>query len=1088
MSDHNFTGSDDSAVKPTADSSLESDVANSAASEAEETTAEPIGSSDVSNEPDHAFETIDVAAESDLGVTDPTSTLPQTSHTPSDEQSDIPEPVSITDEADPASQETDEADLSVQSSIASEELSMSRSSHRRIDSVPPQKYDFSDTDGLSSTLDQLVLQPTIEEDDGDLSTERHGEEQLPHRFRDDEIQLQAPTLRREASRISQLDRSELNFVDITLDASGTLEPDHPLAGSSKSAEQIRTDSFSSHNLPKSPIFGHDESSPSAYDHNTIMPRSDSHQSNFSDSLSVSHDHIAAGGAGAGPSRHRSISIGSNSAAERRSVEGRYRGRHSRPTSRAASPSASPHINGSFQHGNSSRRNSTDSPASLQSQEGPNSATLAAAATGTFVGPAPILVTADEDGNISVVDNVPESPPHFSASSSSKQVETGPDEFTKEHLPEASVSLQTASAVEDATPAKSESQAETTAGAVEPNGSGREASDPAPKKEEQHDASSPKGLGLSDKADQTDAKSRRKSSSAGVESRTRMTTLPAKSKAEEIKHRVDFEKMMMLAKEAEKKKREEEEERKRRRQDEQREALGRWEKEILPSWTRARKDEGLASLWWKGAPPSIRGRVWALAIGNPLMLPRNLLDQIEKKAASSKAGASGSESIIPPSVLDAIDLDVEDTLPSLKLFQQAGGPLHDDLVRICRAFVLVRMDQVAELDAAGDADKAAARHQLASPPTRTAALDGGDSPGSPNKGSDSLPEEHADPYAARGIELYQPGLAVLAAILLINMPAPTAFICLLNLIASKAWLKALYSLLPTQVGSGSDGAASSSTGLGDSGVPMSPRTARRTGAYMLSPKEKAIRGFERVLETLLADQMPKVYANMLSHNVKLYRVVLRDWVSQLFGKHLDVDTVMRLWDVVLLDESDSLIYRTCLALIQTLESRLYVPEKEELESILRGTNRAALGIWRRDKEWSGELLLHVPPSPTAKRRTSRGNSISSSAAAFSPRPAQAELEPVSESSLATTPNPEPDTVDTGVGHHPVSPPPRNSSLGQSLPSLPAPSADQIDQITPRDYIYEQYGIKEHHIFDTLLAQKTWWKQSTLDRLLTRELGD
>ncbi len=64
--------------------------------------------------------------------------------------------------------------------------------------------------------------------------------------------------------------------------------------------------------------------------------------------------------------------------------------------------------------------------------------------------------------------------------------------------------------------------------------------------------------------------------------------------------------------------------------------------------------------------------------------------------------------------------------------------------------------------------------------------------------------------------------------------------------------------------------------------------------------------------------------------------------------------MRVWDVVLLDETDSMIYRVCLALVQMLESRLYVPDQEELETILRGTNRAALAVWRREKEMKGEL--------------------------------------------------------------------------------------------------------------------------------------
>ncbi len=114
----------------------------------------------------------------------------------------------------------------------------------------------------------------------------------------------------------------------------------------------------------------------------------------------------------------------------------------------------------------------------------------------------------------------------------------------------------------------------------------------------------------------------------------MTTLPAKTKTEEIKHRADFERMMMAAKEIERKKREE-----------GRNAnvgvktnnarLGRWEKEILPSWSRPEKIQTDGNFGGKEHHRVFRGRIWALAIGNPLMLPRNLLEQSEKKAAGKE---------------------------------------------------------------------------------------------------------------------------------------------------------------------------------------------------------------------------------------------------------------------------------------------------------------------------------------------------------------------------------------------------------------------------------------------------------------------
>ncbi|CDR88507.1 uncharacterized protein SPSC_04334 [Sporisorium scitamineum] len=885
----------------------------------------------------------------------------------------------------------------------------STSFHRRIDSVPPQRYNVSHnvSNGLSNALASTSLHTTLEEEEeDDLSVQQHeigadisfgSGSSASHRPFGHETELAS------LPGPATIDKADLNFVDITLDAPepdgpNMLEPTNPLAGSSRTAEQIRRDSVCSQSVQ-----------PSA-----TMPPVDAEQ----DSV------LAASASLSKHERSPPLSPDHGDTSGSRSVEGRYRGRRSATTSRAASPARSPTPSPS-----ASRRASM--APSQEPVPGPPASSASLESRRSIV-PAPVLLASDEHGNISVVSDIPVSP--RTVSEGAQRLSTEPQ--------------QPDLAIEDAsshnTAARAESQAShstnkvatslsdevTAADAAEAS----QASEPdqgaiTVPTNGNNSSLSPNTPGLSDKADQVDAKQRRKSSSASaepVESRTRMTTLPAKPKTEEIKHRADFERMMMAAKEAERKRREEEEERKRRRQDEQREALARWEKDILPSWSRARKDPELEQLWWQGAPPSIRGRVWALAIGNPLMLPRNLLEQSEKKSAGSSK--SPIEATIPPRVLDQIDQDVEDTLPSLKLFQ-ANGPLHEDLVRLCRAFVLVRIEQVAELDVAGDADRAASRHQHASPL----------SPKSP------LPDDDPqDEYARRGIDIYQPGLASLAAVLLINMSINTAFIALLNLLHSKPWLKALYSLLPSIL----PPASGSSPALPQRSLAL---TTRKPGsAYTLPPKDKAIRGFERVFETLLADQMPKVYANLLAHNVKLYRVVLREWVSTLWTGWLDVDTVMRLWDVVLLDETDSMIYRVCLALVQTLESRLYVPDQEELESVLRGTNKAALAIWRRDKQMRGELEVHA--------REGARNSRSSVSSA------------------------------TEVGGAEASSTTSLSSQGEALGVHADSSKTDPDSILPRDYIYEQYAIQEHHVFHTLEAQKSWWKQSTLQRLLDRELSE
>ncbi|SPO26484.1 uncharacterized protein UTRI_04073 [Ustilago trichophora] len=957
--------------------------------------------------------------------------------------------------------------------------SFASSSHRRIDSVPPQKYHVTQdaTSALSASLASTSLHSTIQEEESDISMPQYDDSQDPQlsahsvsAFRshflpsqhDEPEALATPTA---------IDKADLNFVDITLDGSAEesslgdnlLEPPNPLAGSTRTAEQIRRDSVSSQKPQAS------TSSAASQEHNSAPP---------GPVVQISDHDLHSP-----PSPNRTDLDVDGNAAGNRSVEGRYRGRTSASSSTTASPTRSPSPSPSPSHRISFAPSQTPASSLSAASDSFNN--------GLSITPAPVLLAADEHGNISVVSDVPLSPrtvpnalPQQRAEDEGQQSAEAQDiKPSDAPTPENPVeATQKRASTQDGRAATSLSDEVQAADAAEsPELPTARRSDAAssslapPNAGQPNSSTSP---GLSDKADQADSKKRRKSSSAGadpVESRTRMTTLPAKTKTEEIKHRADFERMMMAAKEVERKKREDEEERKRRRQDEQREALGRWEKEILPSWSRARKDPELGQLWWKGAPPSIRGRVWALAIGNPLMLPRNLLEQSEKRAAVA----------IPPRVLDQIDKDVEDTLPSLKLFQ-ANGPLHDDLIRLCRAFVLVRMEQVAELDVAGDADKAASQHQNASPLSRKADLPRNSAVAEPGTTTEAAPAEkddYDDEYALRGIDLYQPGLASLAAVLLINMSINTAFIALLNLLHSKPWLKALYSLLPTVIPPTSAAAASKLPNLA---------SASRKSAYALPPKEKQIRGFERVLETLLADQMPKVYANLLARNVKLYRVVLRDWVSTLWSKWLDVDTVMRLWDVVLLDETDSLIYRVCLALVQTLESRLYVPDQEELESVLKGTNKAALAIWRRDKEMRGELEVHAQLILAAPRHSR--SSISSTSVAPQQQISEAATPPTAPSNASVA------SSASSEGPRPpnATPPPRSSSLAQQPQSQsqlePPPSHAEealtldFEDIVPRDYIYEQYAIKEENMFETLEAQQSWWKQSTLSRLLDRELSE
>ena len=215
-------------------------------------------------------------------------------------------------------------------------------------------------------------------------------------------------------------------------------------------------------------------------------------------------------------------------------------------------------------------------------------------------------------------------------------------------------------------------------------------------------------------------------------------------------------------------------------------------------------------------------------------------------------------------------------------------------------------------------------------------------------------------------IYIPGTASLAAVLLMNMSRQATLAALFNLIAARGWLHVYFSL--------------------DNNSEVTHQ----------------LLAYERVFNTLVAEKLPVVYANIQKMGVRM-GAYLREWITTLFVPWLDLDTVMRLWDIMcvffltrLLDDNDTPLFRIAIALVQLLEARLYVKDKNELESILSGTNQGSLSVWRR-------------------------------------------------------------------------------------------SAD-VKVTVPWDCIYSQYGIDEEAMFDMLREQESWWKDSTLRRLLDRELSD
>ncbi|XP_062849534.1 TBC1 domain family member 14-like [Trichomycterus rosablanca] len=186
---------------------------------------------------------------------------------------------------------------------------------------------------------------------------------------------------------------------------------------------------------------------------------------------------------------------------------------------------------------------------------------------------------------------------------------------------------------------------------------------------------------------------------------RPANLPAKPEEEAQKHQQQYEEMVAQAR-----KRELKEAQRKRKQLEERarleESIGNaaltWSQEILPDWNSMHCTRRVRDLWWQGIPPSVRGRVWSLAIGNDLNITLELYDICLARAkekwstypsvttTDSNAGDTGSSCADREASLELIKLDISRTFPNLCIFQQ-GGPYHDVLHSVLGAYTCYRPD-------------------------------------------------------------------------------------------------------------------------------------------------------------------------------------------------------------------------------------------------------------------------------------------------------------------------------------------------------------------------------------------------------------
>jgi Rab-GTPase-TBC domain len=137
----------------------------------------------------------------------------------------------------------------------------------------------------------------------------------------------------------------------------------------------------------------------------------------------------------------------------------------------------------------------------------------------------------------------------------------------------------------------------------------------------------------------------------------------------------------------------------------------WVASILPAWKRKRATARTRALAFRGVPPSVRGRVWIVALGNPLNIPPNLFEILKERAhdgrmeylrhretidkADGDVGGNGGRA--EPMIMQersshkAIMLDLPRTFPELAFFHADGSQYEDSLREILEAFMYLRPD-------------------------------------------------------------------------------------------------------------------------------------------------------------------------------------------------------------------------------------------------------------------------------------------------------------------------------------------------------------------------------------------------------------
>ncbi|ORY34660.1 rab-GTPase-TBC domain-domain-containing protein [Naematelia encephala] len=173
------------------------------------------------------------------------------------------------------------------------------------------------------------------------------------------------------------------------------------------------------------------------------------------------------------------------------------------------------------------------------------------------------------------------------------------------------------------------------------------------------------------------------------SHTRPQYLPPKDRAEDDTHLHQWEEIMAQSRHLEAERRKAQEIHRAEKDRKIALATPHWEALLSDpgfSVAKVRSNPHLRKLWFDGIPSHLRGKAWALAVGNPLAMSKDAYKMYVSRAR--KAIGTGR---FPQDILDQMENDMDNTLPVLRMFVR-GSPMRADLRELLCAWVVCRSDE------------------------------------------------------------------------------------------------------------------------------------------------------------------------------------------------------------------------------------------------------------------------------------------------------------------------------------------------------------------------------------------------------------